>query len=156
MKKVLFVCYSNICRSPAAEAMMKKVILSSGLSEEIKVDSAALNAHHAGEMIDVRMRNHLKDRGFKLDTKARPFREEEDFDKFDFIVVMDHENLDAIHSIDAEGQYTNKVHLLSEYCKKLKVDVPDPLHGVDHDFDVALDILEDGVNGLFETVKKAS
>ena len=153
MKKVLFVCYSNICRSPAAEAMMRKEVLAAGLAEDIKVDSAALDAHHAGEMVDVRMRNHLSDRGFKLDTRARRFREDEDFEKFDYIVVMDHDNLETIHALDTGSDYIDKIHLLSEYCINHKEDVPDPLHGEDHDFDVVLDILEDGIKGLFKIVK---
>lgn len=70
--KILFVCLGNICRSPSAEAVMKKLVHDAGLDDRIKVDSAGIIGYHAGEKADPRMRSHAARRGYKLDSISRP------------------------------------------------------------------------------------
>jgi len=156
MKKILFVCLSNVCRSPAAEALMRSQLIKSNLMNDFKVDSAGITAQHAGEMIDVRMRNHMESRGLKLDTRARRFRPDEDFKNFDYIVAMDTENLKELKSFDPEREFENKLHLLTEYCTKKNhpQNVKDPLHGEDQDFEKVLNTLDDGVSGLIKTIRE--
>jgi protein-tyrosine phosphatase len=150
MKKVLFVCLSNVCRSPAAEAVMRDLLIDERLMHHFKIDSAGITSQHAGEMVDVRMRNHMESRGLRIDNRARRFRAEEDFENFDYIVAMDHDNLRELMALDPEGFYTEKLHLLTEYCSDtMKAeDVNDPFYGKDEEFETVLDIIEDGVNGL--------
>ena len=66
--KILFVCLGNICRSPSAEAVMKKLVQDAGLDGRIKIDSAGIIGYHAGEKADPRMRSHAARRGYKLDS----------------------------------------------------------------------------------------
>ena len=70
--KILFVCLGNICRSPSAEAVMKKLVQDAGLDGRIKIDSAGIIGYHAGEKADPRMRSHAARRGYKLDSVSRP------------------------------------------------------------------------------------
>ena len=78
--KILFVCLGNICRSPSAEAVMKKLVQDAGLDGRIKIDSAGIIGYHAGEKADPRMRSHAARRGYKLDSVSRPVCTEDFFD----------------------------------------------------------------------------
>ena len=82
--KILFVCLGNICRSPSAEAVMKKLVQDAGLDGRIKIDSAGIIGYHAGEKADPRMRSHAARRGYKLDSVSRPVCTE---DFFDFVHI---------------------------------------------------------------------
>lgn len=91
-KRILFVCLGNICRSPAAEGIMRALVEEHGLDDEIYIDSAGIGSWHVGEQPDRRMRKHAAQRGYDLSPlRARQFQSD-DFEKFDWIVVMDEEN----------------------------------------------------------------
>ena len=92
MKKLLFVCLGNICRSPAAESIMQKLLKEKGLSHKISVDSAGTSGWHKGKMPDLRMRERGKRRELKFLSLSRPF-ELSDFDEFDHIFCMDRSKL---------------------------------------------------------------
>ena len=82
VKKILFVCLGNICRSPAAEGILKKFIEKEKLNGKIQIDSAGLLDYHKGETYDPRMIAHSKERGYKLEGTSRPFvtKDFEDYD----------------------------------------------------------------------------
>ena len=86
MKKILFVCLGNICRSPMAEAVMRKLVKEKGLESEYEIDSAGLIRYHEGEGADSRMKFHAKRHGYLLTHISRPVREI-DFDLFDLIEI---------------------------------------------------------------------
>lgn len=86
--RILFVCLGNICRSPSAEAIMKKIVADAGLSDRIEIDSAGTMGYHEGELPDSRMRQHGARRGYTLDSRSRPVRMS-DFYDFDYIIGMD-------------------------------------------------------------------
>ena len=88
---LLFICLGNICRSPAAEGVLKTMLEARGMSAQVRVDSAGIGSWHVGELPDARMRRHAQQRGYVLDSRARQFTEA-DFNRFDYIVVMDDEN----------------------------------------------------------------
>jgi low molecular weight protein-tyrosine phosphatase len=153
-KKVLFVCLGNICRSPSAEAVMKKFVKNQGLENLIEVDSAGTINYHEGEPADKRMQKHAEKRGYILDHFARGFKSEIDFDSSDYIVTMDNNNYYDVTRLDRKNQYTDKLFKLSEFAVNIKFEeVPDPYYGSAEGFETVLDILEDACNGLLEKIK---
>jgi len=153
-KKVLFVCLGNICRSPAAEAVMNKLISDRNLENLIEVDSAGLVDYHKGEQADPRMVEAAASRGFQLKGDARQFNFREDFDKFDYIVTMDDSNLEDIKTLDFENTHGDKIYKMVSFSKRLIVpEVPDPYFGGRKGFDIVLDILEDAADGLLDKIE---
>lgn len=150
---ILFVCLGNICRSPAAEGIMKKLVREAGLEEFIKVDSAGLIGYHEGELPDVRMRNHSNRRGYQLDSRSRPVRPE-DFYEFDYIIGMDDRNYDELRSMAPDVYAMQKVHRMVEYSRQYSSHdhVPDPYYGGESGFELVLDLLEDACAGLLEVI----
>ena len=95
MKRILFVCLGNICRSSSAEEIMRTFIAREGLEHEIEVDSAGISSYHRGELPDERMRMHAARRGYHLTHRSRPVCSD-DFYHFDMILGMDDRNIDAL------------------------------------------------------------
>ena len=95
MKKILFVCLGNICRSSSAEGVMKHLVEEAGRADEFLIDSAGILSYHQGELPDSRMRAHAARRGYNLTHLSRPVRTE-DFYNFDLIIGMDDRNIDDL------------------------------------------------------------
>ena len=150
--KILFVCLGNICRSPSAEGIMKKLVAEAGLEDAFEIDSAGLIGYHEGELPDQRMRSHASRRGYVLDSRSRPVRPD-DFDKFDYIIGMDDRNCDELQRLAPDLESKNKVHRMVEYSRQYSHDhVPDPYYGGASGFELVLDLLEDACAGLLETI----
>ena len=107
MKKILFVCLGNICRSPGAEAIMKAWIKKEGKEKEFLIDSAGLYSGHAGALPDERMRRHASRRGYVLDSRARTFYPTADFAEFDMIIGMDDQK-NVIQSVAEKAKKAGK------------------------------------------------
>lgn len=149
MKKILFVCMGNICRSPAAEAILKKKLQETNLDHKISVDSAGTIDYHTGELPDPRMIRRGSLRGYRLVHRARQFSPQKDFINFDLILTMDEQNYSTIVSLDKGNKFFDKVKRLTDYCKQFNIDsVPDPYYGGDKEFDLVIDILEDAIDEL--------
>lgn len=148
--KVLFVCMGNICRSPTAEGVMRHRVKSDGLSRVITVDSAGTHNYHPGSPPDRRSQHHAKLRGYDLSPlRARQIRES-DFHQFDLILTMDDDNQAMVERV-CPGSQRSRVRRFSEFF--LASDspiVPDPYYGSAEDFEIVLDLVEDGVNGLMQ------
>ena len=141
--KILFVCLGNICRSPSAEAVMKKLVKDAGLDNYIEVDSAGIMGYHEGERADQRMRAHASRRGYMLDSISRPVRTT-DFYDFDLIIGMDDRNIDDLKRKAPDLESVAKIHQMTEYSRnKLYDHVPDPYYGGTSGFELVLDLLED-------------
>ena len=150
--KILFVCLGNICRSPSAEAVMKKLVKDAGLDNYIEVDSAGIMGYHEGERADQRMRAHASRRGYMLDSISRPVRTT-DFYDFDLIIGMDDRNIDDLKRKAPDLESVAKIHQMTEYSRnKLYDHVPDPYYGGASGFELVLDLLEDACGGLLETI----
>jgi protein-tyrosine phosphatase len=153
MKKILFVCLGNICRSPAAEGIFKQLITNEKLDGQFQIDSAGLLDYHEGENYDSRMIKHAAKRGFNLEGTSRPFLPE-DYKRFDFIIAMDNEVFETILGLDIEKQSVSKVFKMTDFCSKKDYDeVPDPYYLGADGFELVLDILEDACKGLLEKLK---
>jgi protein-tyrosine phosphatase len=152
--KIVFVCLGNICRSPAAEAVMNSLIKKENLQDRIVCDSAATSGHHEGESADPRTIQHAKTRGHNVTSISRPFNKRLDFSQFDFIVTMDDANLGDVRNMDVKGVHRDKIFRLVDFCSNKKYkDVPDPYYGGPDGFETVMDILEDGCQGLLQKIK---
>ncbi|MBW7857105.1 MAG: low molecular weight phosphotyrosine protein phosphatase [Leptonema sp. (in: Bacteria)] len=130
--RVLFVCHGNICRSPAAEGAFLKLIQDRNLADQFEVDSAGTSSFHVGERPHADTRKAAREVGITLNSLARQFRFD-DFDRFDWIIAMDHKNRKDIFALSNSSEQTDKVILFRGFDPEGKdLDVPDPYYG---DFD---------------------
>lgn len=154
-KKVLFVCLGNICRSPSAESVFRSLVEKRGLSGTFEIDSAGTSGWHVGEPADERMQKHARKRGYFLNSLSRPVKAESDFEQFDYIVAMDHENLNALRQIAPQPYHLKKLYLMTDFSRHLYSDgVPDPYYGGDKGFELVLDLLEDAGEGLLNYIQQ--
>lgn len=154
MKRVLFVCWGNICRSPSAEAVFTAVVKKAGLKNEFEIDSAGTIAAHAGERADARMRKHAVLRGYQLDSISRKIDSNVDFDRFDYIVAMDDQNMSDLLSLSRTEADRHKLSKMTDYSTKYNnTSVPDPYYGGDAGFELVLDLLEDACGGLLNHIQ---
>ena len=153
-KSVLFVCLGNICRSPGAEAVFKSLVDQKGLSAEFEIDSAGTGAWHAGEPADKRMQAHARKRGYNLTSIARKFNPVTDFDRFDYIIGMDDDNIRELKRMARNEQDLAKISKMTDYSGRYNYSiVPDPYYGGEEGFELVLDLLEDAGEGLLEALK---
>lgn len=152
--KILFICLGNICRSPAANAIMQHYVDEDGLTDSFFIDSAGIGPWHVGQLPDRRMRTHGQRRGYRIDHIARQFDKTRDFDFFDFIVVMDEDNYRNITLQARNDKERRKVIRMADYLTdhKGRDSVPDPYYGGDADFELALDLIEDGCRGMLDAL----
>ena len=156
-KKVLFVCWGNICRSPSAEAVFSGLVDRAGLTAEIEIDSAGTIAAHAGERADSRMRKHASKRGYQLNSISRKINVDHDFEHFDYIIAMDDKNLSDLMYLARNEKDLAKLSKMTDYARDLSYSaVPDPYYGGDEGFELVLDILEDACQGLLTNIQKES
>ncbi len=150
---VLFVCMGNICRSPTAHGVFRQYLKDAGLSHIVSVDSAGTHAYHIGEEPDKRSQQHALKRGYDLsDLTARQVKPQ-DFEDYDFVLVMDWDNY-AIAEKLAPRQHQHKLKRLTEFCRNISASVvPDPYYKGNEGFEEVLDIIEDACDGLLEHIQ---
>ena len=152
-KKILFVCMGNICRSPAAEGIMKKKVEEKGLEKFFHIDSAGTYGYHEGELPDSRMRAHASKRGYNLTSRSRPVTYD-DFHEFDMIIGMDDDNIRNLNRMAPNLESQQKILRMTDFCRLHQNDhVPDPYYGGANGFELVLDLLEDACEGLIEELK---
>lgn len=138
--KILFVCLGNICRSPLAEGVFKKIVEDKDLNEIIICDSAGTASYHIGELADPRTRKNALSHGLNLTHRARAFKAA-DFNEFDYIIPMDESNLQTVNKLKPSSAKA-KVILMREFDSEDKGSVvPDPYHGNEQDFEEVYQIL---------------
>lgn len=150
---ILFVCMGNICRSPTAEGVFRKVVMDAGLADRIHIESAGTHAYHTNEPPDRRAMAAAERRGFSLvDIRARLF-DATDFERFDYIFAMDRDNLRLIS--EAAGEKPNaEIFLFLDFATGGRVsEVPDPYYGGASGFEHVLDLVEDASNRLLELMR---
>jgi len=146
VKSVLFVCMGNICRSPAAEGVFRRMVADAGREAEFDIDSAGTHGYHVGHPPDSRMRAAARARGYWLDSKARRL-EPSDFERFGWIVTMDEDNYANVGAMN-NGEGARVVRMV-DYCERMSpTEVPDPYYGGAAGFEEVLDILEDACASL--------
>ncbi|KAL7715306.1 acid phosphatase [Entamoeba marina] len=153
--KLLFVCLGNICRSPAAEGVMKKVVKDHGLQKKYEIDSAGTAAYHEGEKADSRMRKVGSSRGYTFDSISRPVVSQ-DFNNFDLIFAMDNSNYNNL-MYQCPKKHQHKIHKMTDYCVTTGAsEVPDPYYGGEKGFHRVIDILEDACGNLLNKLEQGT
>jgi len=153
MKRVLFVCTGNICRSPTAEGVFRKLVADAGLADLIEADSAGTHGYHAGEAPDRRSRAAAAARGYDLaGLRARQIARD-DFHHFDLIIALDRDHHEILSRL-APPSTGHKLCMLMEFARHSAGDeVPDPYYGGPYGFEVVLDLVEDAAEGLLDRLR---
>jgi protein-tyrosine phosphatase len=152
-RAILFVCMGNICRSPTAEAVFRRLAptLAPGVSFEI--DSAGTHGYHVGAPPDERSQHAARQHGIDMsDLRARRL-EPGDFDRFDWIVVMDETNRRDALQLSRPGARARLVRLLDFAPEQPLRDVPDPYYGEAAEFARVVKLIEAGVRGLIAALR---
>lgn len=151
---VLFVCLGNICRSPTAEGVFRQLVHAAGLSQQISVDSAGTAAFHIGKTPDHRSQAAASKRGYDLSRLKARQAISDDFHRFDYILAMDHHNMQHLHAIqpsDAKAQ----LKLFLDFAPEQPLrEMPDPYYGGAKGFDLVLDLVEQGSHGLLAEIQQ--
>lgn len=146
---VCFVCLGNICRSPTAEGVFRKMVRDAKLEERIAVESRGTGDWHTGEPADPRARDTATKRGITLDGVAERFTRE-DFARFDYILSMDTRVLAELRRLARTDEERARLHNFRAFDPASPSDaaVPDPYYGGDDGFEEVFDICDAGCRGL--------
>ena len=152
-KSVLFVCMGNICRSPTAEGVFRHHAEQAGVIERLHIDSAGTHAYHVGEPADHRARAAAERRGISLEGIYARRVSSDDYERFDFILAMDEDNLERLRR-DSPEEHLQKLRLFLEFADTHEREVPDPYYGGAAGFEYVLDLVEEASRGLLETLAR--
>lgn len=135
--RILFVCTGNICRSPTAEGVMRALLKDAGLHARVEVDSAGTHGYHIGHQPDPRTQKAASKRGYDLSALRARMVAREDFARFDHVLAMDEGHLRLLSRM-CPPEHRGKLSLF------LHREVPDPYYGGPEDFELVLDLAEEG------------
>ncbi len=154
---ILFVCTGNICRSPTAEGVARKLLEEAGLGARVTVDSAGLEGWHAGDPPDPRAIASAADRGYDLTPQRSRQFDPSDFERFALILGMDQNHVTELRA-HARDDAANRVRLFLDCLPpsdpKFGRDVPDPYYGDQSDYELSLDLIEYGTPELIQALKR--
>lgn len=147
------VCLGNICRSPTAHGVFQQRVENAGLAGRIEVDSAGTGDFHLGEKPDVRSRQAAQLRGYNLGSlRARQVRSD-DFERFDYILAMDDNNLRDLQVL-CPAPFQQKLRLFMEFADNNYLSVPDPYYGDGEGFQLVLNLVEEAADALLNHIRK--
>jgi len=153
MVKVLFVCLGNICRSPSAEGVFRKLVEEQGLLEQIEIDSAGTHAYHVGSQPDERAQQAARRRGIDMSGLRGRRVDEGDFYIFDYVLAMDQSNEYNLREVSPPGE-EHKIKLFLDFAPdRDENEVPDPYYGGHSGFENVLDLIEDASEGLLTDIR---
>jgi protein-tyrosine phosphatase len=152
--RVCFVCLGNICRSPAAEAVLRQFVCEAGLTGLIEVDSAGTSRYHLGDRPDPRTLAEAARRGIPIEHRARQLTRDE-LPEWDLIIAMDAHNLRDLRALVSGDGDLDRIQLLRAFDPSaegsgLGTDVPDPYYGEHGGFSEMYDLIEPACRGLVE------
>ena len=143
--KVLFVCTGNICRSPTAEGVLRRLAEAQKL--QIHVESRGTHDYHVGEPPDERAQDHAQRRGYDLSAQRAKHFSTRDFEEFDLVLAMDRGHLRLLQRL-CPPRHAAKLKLLLQ-----EADVPDPYYGGPEGFEQVLDLVEAACRGLLDEMR---
>ena len=151
--KILFVCLGNICRSPTAEVVFREIAAREAPDLALEIDSAGTAAYHVGAPPDTRTRQAALRRGYDMSALRARVVEPQDFRRFDLILAMDRQNLDALQQ-RAPAAARERIRLFLEFAPDAdETEVPDPYYGGANGFEEVLDLVEAAARGLLQHVR---
>jgi low molecular weight protein-tyrosine phosphatase len=151
--RVLFVCLGNICRSPTAEGVLRRIAADEAPDLQLTIDSAGTADYHIGAHPDPRSCAHAARRGYVLDELRARQVVAEDFRDFDLILAMDEDNLRDLQAI-APHDARARIALFLDFAPGAAGrPVPDPYYGKPADFDKVLDLIEAAARGLLVSIR---
>lgn len=154
MTKILFICMGNICRSPTAEGVFRQAAEAAGLLGQLHVDSAGTHDYHVGRPPDSRAQAAASGRGYDLSGLRGRQVSRRDFEEFDYILAMDHDNLRDLERV-CPRERRAKLSLFLDFSARYRgMEVPDPYYGGARGFEQVLDMVEDAALGLLERVRE--
>ena len=152
--RVLFVCMGNICRSPTAEGVLRKMLEERAPDLRVEVASAGTHAYHVGDAPDPRARRAAERRGVDLSSQRARRIAVEDFSYYDLVLAMDPLNRATLLEL-SPPEYHGRIRLLLEFAPQLgREDVPDPYYGGGNGFEYVLDLVEEAAIGLIEHLRR--
>ncbi|MEX2581690.1 MAG: low molecular weight protein-tyrosine-phosphatase [Gemmatimonadota bacterium] len=147
-QSILFVCLGNICRSPLAESVFRHLVREEGVEHRFEIDSAGTSGYHVGDPPDARSVATARARGVEVRGTSRQL-DAADLRRFDYVIVMDRENLANVERLVGSAGGSTRVHLLREWDpERGSDDVPDPYYGGPRGFDDVHDIVERSCRAL--------
>jgi len=151
---ICFVCLGNICRSPLAEGVFKRLVAQAGLDGRFHVESAGMGAWHVGEPPDPRSQSVALAHGIRLDGTAQQFKAR-GFARFDRVIALDADIASDLRRLAPGEAERRKIHLLREYDPQARgdLDVPDPYYGGREDFERVYQMIERSCRGLLEVLR---
>lgn len=153
---VLFVCLGNICRSPTAHGVFQHFVENSEVKDRVEVDSCGTGDWHIGHAPDARAASEALKRGYDLSPLRARQVTAQDFELFDYILAMDHQNLSDLQAMSPPG-YAGRLCLFLDYLPGGDIrEVPDPYYGGDAGFTQVLDLVELASQALLEDIRRAS
>ena len=152
--KVLFVCLGNICRSPLAEGVFRHLVANAGLADHFTIDSAGTSSYHTGDPPDARTAAVALARGVRLSGAARQVLAR-DLEDFDYVLVMDEENLESVKRLAKGKSSQATIKLLREFDPHAtsNLNVPDPYYGGPRGFENVHDIVERSCAALLAHIR---
>jgi protein-tyrosine phosphatase len=150
--KILFICMGNICRSPTAEGVFRRVVEHAGLADRVVIDSAGTGEWHVGSPPDSRACKAAAKRGYDLTTLRARQVSRKDFSDFDYLLAMDEENVRTLERLSPR-EHAHKVRLLTDFSSTGACSVPDPYAGGPKGFETVLDLVEDAAQGLLRHIR---
>lgn len=151
---VLMVCMGNICRSPTAEGVFRQRLQEAGLEHRVRLDSAGTHSYHIGKSPDPRASQAAAGRGYDLSGLVGRQVGPRDFEEFDLILAMDHDNLANLRRVCPRGREDRLRLFLSFSPRYAGQEVPDPYYGGPQGFDRVLDMVEDAAEGLLAEIRR--
>jgi protein-tyrosine phosphatase len=149
---VLFVCMGNICRSPTAEGVFRKLHVELAPHVPLIIDSAGTHAYHIDEPPDPRSQAAARIRGVDISTHRGRQVGPDDFMAFDYVLAMDRGNLRRLEALRPRDSRA-ELRLLLHYADSLSLEeVPDPYYGGTGGFERVLDLVEAGSRGLLQEI----
>lgn len=154
MINILFVCMGNICRSPSAEGFLANALEQSDIRDRVAVDSAGTHGYHTGEAPDSRAVATAL--GFGVDIshlRARKVKVS-DFERFDLIIAMDHNNFGDLQRIRPAGSKADLKMMMQYHPDARPEEVPDPYYGGMNGFTYMCELLQSATRGLLVSVEE--